>query len=256
MSQISTQKRLKKLEVKIAEDQLEIEKALRLRYEVFNQEMGEGLPQSASTGKDRDEYDLFCDHLIVVDHANENHVVGTYRLLTKTRALKNIGFYSAQEFDLSNIYKLDFEIAEVGRSCVHPDYRDGSVITLLWAGIANYIQTHNIRVLMGCGSLHSTDAEEVNMVYAFLRDEGHLVEEHLRVRPLPTSVHPGFREIELVGDRKSITKRLPPLIKGYMRIGARIGGEPALDREFGTTDLFIYFDAESITNKYGNKFLK
>ncbi len=254
MSNIASAKRLKKLVVRLAEDQLEIEKALRLRYEVFNREMGEGLPQSASTGKDRDEFDLFCDHLIVVDEARDQEVVGTYRMLTKTRALANIGFYSAREFDLTNIYKLPYEIAEVGRSCVHPEYRDGSVISLLWSGIASYIQTNQIRVLMGCGSLHSTDAAEVNEVYAYLREEGRIVDEELRVSPTEEFRHPGFRSIELHGDRKAVAKRLPPLIKGYMRLGAQIGGEPALDREFGTTDLFIYFDAQGITNRYGKRF--
>lgn len=180
--------------------------------------------------------------------------MGTYRLLTRTRALDSIGFYSAREFDLSNIYNLPFEIAEVGRSCVHPDYRDGSVISLLWAGIAEYIQKRNIRILMGCGSLHSTDAAEVNEAFAYLRDEGHLVEEALRVHPTEAYVHPGFRDIPLLLDRKAAAKRLPPLIKGYMRIGAKIGGVPALDSEFGTTDLFIYFDAAGIAQRYGKRF--
>lgn len=250
----STASRLRRLTVRIAENQLEIEKALRLRYEVFNQEMGEGLPRSAATGKDRDEYDLFCDHLVVVDEQNDCSVVGTYRLLTRTRALENIGFYSAREFDLSNIYSLQDEVAEVGRSCVHPAYRDGSVISLLWTGIADYIQKHKIRILMGCGSLHSTDPAEVNEVYAYLRESGCLVEETLRVFPTEKFVHPGFRDIPLDGDRKAVLKRLPPLIKGYMRIGAKIGGAPALDAEFGTTDLFIYFDAKGISERYGRRF--
>ncbi len=250
----STARKLRRLTVRIAENQLEIEKALRLRYEVFNQEMGEGLPRSAATGKDRDEYDLFCDHLVVVDEANGDSVVGTYRLLTKTRALANIGFYSAREFDLTNIYRLPDEIAEVGRSCVHPAYRDGSVISLLWAGIAGYIQKHQIRILMGCGSLHSTDAAVVNEVFAYLRETDCLVEETLRVYPTESYLHPGFRDVPLEGDHKSVAKRLPPLIKGYMRIGAKIGGTPALDAEFGTTDLFIYFDAKEISQRYGRRF--
>jgi putative hemolysin len=253
MSTASARK-LRKLTVRIAENQLEIEKALSLRFNVFNQEMGEGLPQSAATGKDRDEYDLSCDHLVVVDEERGSEVVGTYRLLTKSRALENIGFYSAREFDLSNIYELPYEIAEVGRSCVHPEYRDGSVISLLWAGIAGYIQQNQIRVLMGCGSLHSTDPAEVNEVFAYLKAEGHLVEDNLRVYPTDAYVHPGFRDIPLELDRKIVARRLPPLIKGYMRIGAKIGGVPALDTEFGTTDLFIYFDAKGITDRYGKRF--
>lgn len=253
MSTASARK-VRRLTFRIAENQLEIERALALRYEVFNKEMGEGLPRSAATGKDRDEYDLFCDHLVVVDEEAGSEVVGTYRLLTRTRAVENLGFYSAREFDLTNIYKLPFEIAEVGRSCVHPAYRDGSVISMLWAGIADYIQSNGIRVLMGCGSLHSTDAQDVNQAFAYLREEGHLVEENLRVFPTLAFTHPGFQEVALEGDRKAAAKRLPPLIKGYMRIGARIGGVPALDQEFGTTDLFIYFDAAGIAARYGKRF--
>jgi len=256
MQNVVTQKRTRQLEVRIAQNQLEIERALTLRYNVFNTEMGEGLARSAATGKDRDEYDLYCDHLIVVDKTIDE-VVGTYRILTKTQAIKNIGFYSENEFDLSNIYRLNYEMAEVGRSCVHPDYRDGSVIQLLWSGIADLLLTQqNIRFLMGCGSIHSTAGTEVNEIYAYLQSQGYLVESELRVKPRDTHIHPEFQEIPLNGDLKAIAKRLPALIKGYMRVGAKIGGFPALDREFGTTDLFIFFDAQTIAGKYGKRFIK
>ncbi|MCE9598659.1 MAG: GNAT family N-acetyltransferase [Spirochaetia bacterium] len=255
MSNVLNSRKTRQLEVRIAQNQLEIEQALTLRYNVFNKELGEGLARSAATGKDRDDFDLYCEHLIVIDQETAE-VVGTYRMLTKTRALQHTGFYSETEFDLSNIYRIQAEIAEVGRSCVHPAYRDGSVISLLWNGIAAYILKHNIRYLMGCGSLHSTDANEVNEVYAFLRDQNHLVEDSLRVKPRSSHEHPNFKEIALDADVKAVARRLPPLIKGYMRIGAKIGGKPALDREFGTTDLFIFFDAESVTQRYGKRYLE
>lgn len=246
---------VRKLQVRLADNQLEIERALRLRYEIFNTEMGEGLAQSAATGKDRDEFDLHCDHLIAVDQVSDE-IVGTYRILTKTTALANSGFYSEGEFDLRNIYRLPFETAEVGRSCVHPAYRDGSVIGLLWAGIANYIQKRDIRVLMGCGSLHSVNTFHVNEIYAYLKAKGHLVPDELRVTPHQTHRLPGFREEDLQEDPKVVARRFPPLLKGYLRLGALIGGEPALDRAFGTTDLFIYFDAQSITSRYGKRFVR
>ncbi|MBL8020059.1 MAG: GNAT family N-acetyltransferase [Leptospirales bacterium] len=255
MPNVLNSRKTRQLEVRIAQNQLEIEQALTLRYNVFNKELGEGLARSQSTGKDRDDFDLYCEHLIVIDKAT-SEVVGTYRILSKSRALQHVGFYSETEFDLTNIYRVSDEMAEVGRSCVHPDYRDGSVITLLWNGLAEYILKNNVRYLMGCGSLHSTDANEVNEVYAYLRDQNHLVDEALRVQPRSSHVHPEFREISLNSDIKAVTKRLPPLIKGYLRIGARIGGKPALDREFGTTDLFIFFDAESVTQRYGKRFLE
>ncbi len=127
------------LNVHLAENQLEVEKAYSLRYNVFNLELGEGLLNSRETMKDKDEYDFFCDHLVVTDTSESNMVVGTYRILRKEIAKKTIGFYSENEFDLFNIYNLDYELAEVGRSCVHPSYRDGSVITLLWKGLASYM---------------------------------------------------------------------------------------------------------------------
>jgi putative hemolysin len=244
----------RRLTVRLAQNQLEIEKALRLRYEIFNQEMGEGLAMSAATGKDRDEFDLFCDHLVVTDEVTDQ-IVGTYRILTKSRALEHTGFYSENEFDLTNIYRQPFEIAEVGRSCVHPGYRDGSVIGMLWTGIAEYISQNSVRALMGCGSIHSTDTGHVNEIFAYLQEEGHLVPEALQVAPRREHILPGFQRVELAEERKAVAKRLPPLIKGYMRLGAKIGGEPALDAEFGTTDLFIYFDAATITARYGKRFL-
>ena len=149
-SLIDKKTRVRDLVTRIAENQLEIEKALRLRYEVFNMELQEGLPESKSTGKDRDEYDFFCDHLLVIDRANQDKVVGTYRILRKTVAKKCIGFYSENEFDLLNIYNLTDEVAEVGRSCVHPEYRDGSVISLLWNGLAKYMTEFDVRYYMGC----------------------------------------------------------------------------------------------------------
>ncbi|MDX1959327.1 MAG: GNAT family N-acyltransferase [Leptospiraceae bacterium] len=240
----------------MAEDQLEIEKTLSLRYNVFNLEMGEGLPESASTRKDRDEYDYFCDHLIVLDKKQEDKIVGTYRILRKDVALENIGFYSETEFDLSKIYAMDENVAEVGRSCVHPDYRNGSVITLLWAGLAEYMQVKNLRYLMGCGSIHSTDPKSASEAYAYLRANNALAGEEFAVTPLSTHKLHGFEKNYVVDNIKEITKTIPPLIKGYVRLGAKICGEPAIDRIFNTTDVFVLFDYDNISEKYGKKFGK
>ncbi|MBI3395643.1 MAG: GNAT family N-acetyltransferase [Spirochaetia bacterium] len=243
------------LEVRIAEDQLEIERTLELRYNVFNVELNEGLPASRGTGKDRDDFDYFCDHLVVVDHARDGAIVGTYRMLRGPIALKNGGFYSANEFNMQNIMPFADRAAEIGRSCVHPEYRDGSVIGLLWKGIAGYIARYDLKYLMGCGSVHGTSAEQASLIYAYFKEKGCLVSDDLSVHPHPHFELPGFNPDFVIPDIKAAGKTLPPLIKGYIRAGSRIGGRPALDGEFGTTDFFILFDAADITSKYDARFL-
>ncbi|EKO16847.1 GNAT family N-acetyltransferase [Leptospira kirschneri] len=245
----------RKLEVRIAENQLEIERTLALRYEVFNLELGEGLPQSAATRKDRDEYDFFCDHLIVIDKNQENKIVGTYRILRRSVAKQNLGFYSDNEFDITKIYELDAETAEIGRSCVHPEYRDGSVISMLWAGLGAYMQKYNVRYLFGCGSIHQTDVQSANEVYAYLKDKNALVGKEFDITPLPNFEIPGFDPNYQSDDMKAVHKRVPALIKGYLRAGAQICGTPALDKVFKTIDFFILFDIRDIESKYGKRFL-
>ncbi|GIX42341.1 MAG: hemolysin [Leptospiraceae bacterium] len=246
----------KQLEVRLAEDQYELEQTLALRYEVFNKELGEGLPESHDTKKDRDEYDLYCDHLIVVDNANDKKIVGTYRILRSSIAKRYIGFYSETEFDLSKIYELKDEAAEIGRSCVHPDYRDGSVITLLWAGLAWYIQNYKVRYLMGCGSFHTNNPEIISEAYAYFREKNYLVEEQLRISPLPHKRLEGFDPEYQISDLREAMKNIPPLIIGYLRVGSLIGGEPAYDDVFGTSDFFIFFDSTRITERYGERYFK
>ena len=246
----------KQLEVRLAENQLEIEQTLSLRYDVFNRELGEGLPESAATCKDRDEYDFYCDHLIVVDRASEDRIVGTYRILRGSVARANIGFYSDNEFDLSRIYDLKDETAEIGRSCVHPDYRDGSVIGLLWTGLGWYIKKHDIRYLMGCGSVHDTTVETANEAFAFFREKNHLVDADLRVTPRNSHRIKGFNPLHQPGDLKAAMWKIPPLLHGYTKVGAKIGGEPALDAVFGTTDFFIFFDSKKISDRYEKHYLK
>lgn len=245
----------RKLEVRIAENQLEIERTLALRYEVFNLELGEGLPQSAATRKDRDEYDLFCDHLIVVDKNRDDKIVGTYRILRRSVAKQNIGFYSDGEFNITKIYDLDAETAEIGRSCVHPDYRDGSVISMLWTGLGMYMQKNHVRYLFGCGSIHHTDAQSANEAYAFLKEKNALAGEEFDVTPLMGFEIPGFDPNYIVEDMKIVQKRIPALIKGYVRVGAQICGIPAWDHVFKTIDFFILFDIRDIESKYGKRYL-
>lgn len=245
----------RKLEVRLAENQYEIEQTLSLRYNVFNLEMGEGLPESRQAQKDRDEYDYYSDHLIVKDET-ANKIVGTYRILKRSVAKANIGFYSENEFDLSKIYEFKDEVAEVGRSCVHADYRDGSVISLLWSGFGEYMLKNDIRYLMGCGSIHSMDSIVASQAYAYLKENNALAGEEFGVTPYESYQLVGFDPNYKVADWKAVNKAIPPIIKGYVRLGAKICGYPALDRIFKTTDLFVLFDRKEIDERYGKHYLK
>ena len=243
----------RKLEVRLAEDQYEIEQTLALRYNVFNLEMGEGLPESRQSQKDRDAYDYYCDHLIVKDET-QDRIVGT--ILKRSVAKENIGFYSETEFDLRKLYDLEDDVAEVGRSCVHQDYRDGSVISLLWSGFGEYMLENNIRYLMGCGSIHSKDPLVASQAYAYLRENNALAGDELGVSPYATHALEGFDPNYIIEDKKAVYKTIPPIIKGYVRLGAKLCGYPSLDDVFGTTDVFVLFDRKEIDARYGKHYLK
>ena len=249
------EKASRQLKVRLAQNQFEIEKTLSLRYDIFNLEMQQGLPESHATRKDRDKYDLYCDHLIVVDEARDGMIVGTYRVLRSSVARKHEGFYSEGEFSLRGIYDLKDEVVEIGRSCVHPDYRDGSVISNLWIGLGMYLRDFNARYLCGCGSVHSHDVDSANRIYAYLREKNYLVDPGFEAIPHPEFRMDGFRTDLALDDLKATGKSMPPLIKGYMRAGARITGEPAYDSVFGTTDFFIIFDASEVDERYGRHYL-
>lgn len=234
--------------IKIAETEQEVTAALRLRFEVFNLEMNEGLSSSWETRLDQDHFDQHAAHLIVIDKQNDR-VVGTYRMLTKSRVLGNGGFYSEGEFDLTNLKKLPDDILEMGRSCVHKDYRSSGVINLLWTGIARYLELTRAKYLFGCGSLHTHNVAEVSQIYTYLKSK-YFAEEKLRVYPVKKCAVPGLRDDLPLDDCKDILKKIPPLLKGYFRAGAFICGEPALDAEFGTTDFLILLPTDQITRRY------
>jgi L-ornithine Nalpha-acyltransferase len=235
-------------EVKIATEPSEIEQAQRLRFEVFNLELNKGLRSSYERGLDRDEFDRYCDHLIVRD-LKSGDIVGTYRLLRGAQARQSIGFYSEKEFDLSRIKNLDGELMELGRSCARRDFRDRSLVPLMWEAIAEQVRKYKVRYLFGCGSLYTTDADEVSAVYSFLKNR-HYAPEDCRVRPVD---HCSFKELKedwpLV-DEQGLFQKLPSLIKGYLRIGALVCGPPALDDEFGTADFFLLLDFGSLKEEY------
>ncbi|MDQ1909244.1 GNAT family N-acyltransferase [Paenibacillus sp. GD4] len=240
------------LTVALAANDQEVEQALRLRYQVFVEEEKNMLMRTES-GLERDEYDVYCDHLIVKDVQTDT-VVGTYRLLPGERAIRNIGFYSETEFDLSSFGDYKRHALELGRSCIDPAYRGGRAIQLLWEGIASYITEHNYQYLIGCASVHLHKLEELNPIYTMLRKKG-VITDRYGIRPLETHRIQGLGMMETEQSEKEIFRRLPPLMKGYQWLGAEIGGDPAHDAIFDTVDFFIILERDRVTRRYKKHFL-
>jgi L-ornithine Nalpha-acyltransferase len=239
-------------EIKITRDPDEVHEAQKLRFEVFNLEMKKGLEESYQRGLDVDKFDSICDHLIVRER-NQRRVVGTYRLLLGSEARKHSGFYSEQEFNLENIKKLDGELLELGRSCAHKDYRDRALIHLMWQTIAEYVKNHQVHYLFGCASFPTTNPGEVGQSIALIKEK-YYAPEKFRVEPVPAMRLTGLREDMEIADREELFFRLPSLIKGYLRVGALLCGPPALDLEFGTTDLFLLLDVNRASDEYLRRF--
>lgn len=235
-------------EVKIATEPGEIEQAQRLRFEVFNLELNKGLKSSYERGLDVDEFDPFCDHLIVRERSSGD-VVGTYRLLRGVQARKNIGFYSEKEFDLTRIKQLDGELMELGRSCARKEYRDRALIPLMWEAITEQVRKHNVRYLFGCGSLYTTETAEVSAVYGLFKNK-YFAPDECRVRPVDRCRFSGLVENMPLDDEPGLFQKLPSLIKGYLRIGSLVCGPPALDDEFGTADFFLLLDFAMLKDEY------
>jgi putative hemolysin len=235
-------------EVKIATEPGEIEEAQRLRFQVFNLELNKGLQSSYDRGLDIDEFDPFCDHLIV-RHLKSGDVVGTYRLLRGSQARRHIGFYSEKEFDLSRIKRLDGELLELGRSCARKDFRDRALLPLMWEAISEQVRKHQVRYLFGCGSLYTTDAAAVSSMFGLLKNK-YYAPDTLRVNPVEHCRFAGLPEPGPNLDEPALFQKLPSLIKGYLRIGALVCGPPALDAEFGTADFFLLLDFASVKGEY------
>ena len=220
--------------VRFARTDEEILKALRLRFEVFNLELNEGLASAHATGFDEDDFDAVCDHLIVVEQ-NTGDVVGTYRMQTGTTSGENLGYYGACEFDFSPYESVRDQIVELGRACVHRDHRSIAVISMLWKEIVRYALVNKARYLIGCSSLTSQDPAHGLALYARFQAEGNLAEESFLTVPLP-----GF-ELEEV---EPLAECPPPpkLLRAYLGVGAKICSTPAIDREFGTIDFLTMID--------------
>ena len=235
----------RKLHVALAACETEVLEAQKLRYRVFAEEMGARLP-GRTPGVDRDIYDPFCEHLIVRDE-QAGRIVGTYRILSPSAARRIGGYYTENEFDLTRLQHLRSRMVEIGRSCIDADYRTGAVISLLWSGLARYMQENGYDYLIGCASVSMADGgHNAASLYNRLR------EKHLA--PLEYHVFPRY-PLPLGSLRGDLEAEAPPLIKGYLRAGAWICGEPAWDPDFNTADLPILMPINKVDDRYARHFM-
>lgn len=236
-----------KLGIALACDAAEIEQAQRLRYQVFGEEMGARL--DAARRIDRDAFDAYCDHLLVRD-LDSAEVVGTYRILPPDAARAAGTYYSEQEFDISRIAHLRDGLVEIGRSCVHRDYRSGGVILLLWSALVRYMLQRRHTHLFGCASISMADGgHDAALLWRRIQAR-HLGPAGYRVFPhcrLPVE------KLE-AGQSRGRTPTLPPLIRGYLNAGARVCGEPAWDPDFNTADIPVLLSISDMTSRHKKHF--
>lgn len=244
------------LSVKLAGSVQEIRKAQALRYQVFVEEIG-AHPSAAMQAQKRDfdAFDAACDHLLVMEHAAPEgpRVVGTYRLLRR-EPMQRVGhFYTESEFDIGPIVRSGGNILELGRSCVHPDYRNRAVMQLLWRGIAAYVERYRVALMFGCGSLYGADPQQHRLALSYLWHY-HLAPPEFRMRALPER----YVEMNLLPkdaiDAREAFSLLPALIKGYLRLGGYIGDGAVIDSEYNTTDVGIIVRTEQVTARYAQRY--
>ena len=250
--------RIGSLEVRLAQTAAEVRQAQKLRYRVFYQE-GSAIPNPGRlfARRDVDGYDPICDHLLVLDHAardghpNRPAVVGTYRLLRQSLAEDHGGFYSAGEFDITDLIARhdNLQFLELGRSCVLAPYRNKRTVELLWRGIHAYLLQSRCGVMIGCASLEGTEPKQLALPLSFLHHYARAPEEW-RARALPERYVEMQRLSKETIDPKAALRLLPPLIKGYLRLGAYIGDGAVVDYEFGTTDVLIVLPVSVISARY------
>ncbi len=241
------------LEVRLARSDADIDAAQALRYRIFYEAMAaQPTPEMAARRRDFDDFDMLCDHLLVIDHAlgsGPESVVGTYRLIRRAAAERIGGFYSASEYDIGVLTTYPGNILELGRSCVDLSYRKGAAMQLLWRGIAAFVFHYDIALMFGCASLPGTDPKALSGALSYLYYH-HLAPPALRPRALPER----YVDMRLMPaseiDPRAALVGLPPLIKGYLRLGGFIGDGAVIDEQFNTTDVCIVVKTDLVTDKY------
>lgn len=245
------------LGVRLARDAAELDAVQALRYRVFYEEMGAHADAAtAASRRDRDEFDDVADHLLVLDHdkgEGPESVVGTYRLIRRAAAAKLGRWYSAAEYDISRILAMDGEVLECGRSCVDAAYRTRGTLQLLWSGIAAYVFKNRVAILFGCASLPGTDLDALADQLTYLASK-HMAPEAIRPRALPDRYVEMMRKDPATVDGKRTLVGLPPLIKGYLRLGGFVGEGAVIDPQFNTTDVAVMVKTDLITEKYSKHY--
>jgi putative hemolysin len=241
------------LGVRVAASAAEIDAVQALRFRVFYQEMGAVADADAvASARDRDAYDLVADHLLVVDHelgSGPEGVIGTYRLIQREAAERIGRFYSADEYDIDKLTSSPGRILELGRSCVDAAYRNRMAMQLLWRGIAAYVFHHRISLMFGCASLPGTDPDVLAPELTYLCAH-HLAPPEIRPRAVPRRYVEMRRMPPEAIDARRTLAQLPPLIKGYLRLGGFVGDGAVIDRQFNTTDVAVVVKTALVTEKY------
>ena len=241
------------LEGRLARTDEEVAAAQALRYRVFYDEMA-AIPSAevAESRRDFDRFDDFCDHLLVVDASRDDlpsGVVGTYRLLRSSVAVRHGGFYSSDEFEIGSVIDHAGETLELGRSCVEPEYRTRSVMQLLWQSIAQYVFRYGIEIMFGCASMPGTEPARLALPLSYLY-HFHLAPPDMR----PQAIAGRRVDMQILPasdiDRRQAVTELPPLIKGYLRLGGFVGDGAVIDHAFNTTDISIVVKTDLVTRKY------
>ncbi|MEL6822421.1 MAG: GNAT family N-acyltransferase, partial [Calditrichota bacterium] len=233
-----------------AQDGSDLDAALKLRFDVFNLELGEGLDSSFDTMRDRDKYDAQCHHLIVVENATAE-VIGTYRMQSFDMANSGIGFYSSDEFKLQDMpYSILKNAVEVGRACISSSHRNGRVLFLLWKGLALYMLHTQKRYLFGCCSLTSQDPIEGQSILRFLKERKYLHNDFM-LSGQPDYFCPNVDEAALIPIDNI---RLPRLFRTYLNYGAKACSNPVIDRQFKTIDFLVMLDIEELDSRNFNLF--
>lgn len=245
--------RVGNLEVRLAHTEADVEAAQALRYRIFYEEMSaQPSPEVAALHRDVDAFDALCDHLLVIDHTlgqGAEAVVGTYRLIRRAAAEQHGSFYSAGEYDISTITRYPGNILELGRSCVDQRYRNRPTMQLLWRGIAAYVFHHDIALMFGCASLPGIEPQALALPLSYLYYH-HLAPPAMRPRALSDR----YVDMRLLApadiDPRTAMSELPPLLKGYLRLGGFVGDGAVIDHQFNTTDVCIIVKTDLVTDKY------
>lgn len=241
------------LHIRLAQTIEEVEAAQALRYRVFYEEMAaKATAEMVAAGRDFDSFDEHCDHLLVFDSERgegPEAVIGTYRVMRREAAQRRGRFYTAGEYDITNLLAFPGEVLELGRSCIEAPYRSGATMQLLWRGIADYVMAHKIGLMFGCASLPGVDPAELSLSLSYLYYH-HLAPPALRAWALPERyVAMNTMAPADISPRRAL-QMLPPLVKGYLRVGGFIGEGAVVDYDFGTTDVCVVVKTEWVTDRY------